>query len=690
MNPSVHIGELHLPGSGRPLSARTFVLTIPAGNEADAVEVLFGMFVADVPKRAIEKLCDRVTEDVRGAFFQRGLETEARFEASLKEINRVILNFLHEHGLSLPGIALRGAVGALIGRRLLVASRGRLRGTLVMPQGGNRTAYKLFEDAPSAQTSPKFFTTFQDGQLAPGSRLYVSTDELFEALDETHANRLFTDPDAARTTREFRQALKSAAASISIMSLSLPTDAPAEAATVKASAAPAAKKPVRVEKAAPARPPMPVGPDVGELVSRGIKRLLGVIWNGLKALPGLFLAGGKLLLAGLRRLSAVPQLVREPSRIVDSAFDRLNAVPAGRRMHFLLMFLVVNIAAHGVIFSVKRQAVIGEVRAYEARLAGFHQLQTDLETSMIYGNDVRTAELLAQMEAAVAALPADDERQRATRDEASTAIEAAKSRLRKETRVSPESFARFTDPSGVFKGAAMAPWKGGIYLFSPDTASVMLIGADGTAAPAEALAGLPGGIADAVPASTGFMLSTVDGSVWHWNPDTGAVTPYGRTVLERPAPLLYYQNRLYSTATGTMIVRRQVQDKKLGPASTALDSFDDAKTVTGVAADGALYVLTSDGEIRKTLKGAPVEAFKPAPIEPKPKDAGALWVSPDSGRLILLYVEKGGDRAYVIDKNSGKLAMQIVLEKEAGLSAAFVEGGMLYLLVDRGVLRMPF
>ena len=205
--PSVQIGEILVPGATSLHGARTFMLTRPSGGP-HGVEVAFGLFAGETQKRVIDRLADRLFEELRPVIFAEGADAEARFEAGLKRANSVILGFLHEHGLSLPGIKLRGAFGLLAGDRLFLANRGSFRGVVVVPQTHVKplAAFTLFEEGSDTLTHPKFFASFQDGVLPAGARLFVASTELFQATDEAFAIGRFTDPDASRAIRDLKNA----------------------------------------------------------------------------------------------------------------------------------------------------------------------------------------------------------------------------------------------------------------------------------------------------------------------------------------------------------------------------------------------------------------------------------------------------------------------------------------------------
>ena len=49
----ISIGEIHIPGGAGLVSARTLTLTSPPSDDG-GLELFFGMFAADAPKRVVE------------------------------------------------------------------------------------------------------------------------------------------------------------------------------------------------------------------------------------------------------------------------------------------------------------------------------------------------------------------------------------------------------------------------------------------------------------------------------------------------------------------------------------------------------------------------------------------------------------------------------------------------------------
>ena len=693
---SVQIGEILVPGATSLHGAKTFMLTRPSGGP-HGVEIAFGLFSGETQKRVIDRLADRLVEELRPVIFADGTDEDARFEAALKRANSVILGFLHEHGLSLPGIKLRGSFGLLAGDRLNIASRGALRGTVVVPQSHNATLapFTLFEEGSDSLTHPKFFSSFQGGTLPPGARLYVSSVELFQATDEAFAISRFTDPDSSRSIRELKNALKASRQPVSVLTLAIPRPDMVEEMPRTFNPQPA---PVVHRPEAKYLPPQPKAnlADVGDLVSRGLRSSVSGATVGLRSIPkGLAIggralfSGGAMIVNGFSRIGSgalsifrsedgrfrISTILSLPHRAMETGVDGLNLVPRHRVAHFVALFLIVNISAHAAVFSLRRQALVGDVRAYENQLSEVQQIETDLESSLIYGDEARAKELAAQLDSKLGALPQSTDAQKAGIAMIKEELGASLARMHRTVAIQEPTVFASLDVSN--KPKAMAWWNGGLYAFSSDKAAASAVGADGTVAPAE-ITGLNGPVLQAVPATTGVMVLGSDGSLALWNPGSG-VQKYSGATFANSAQILFYQGRVYNQEAGA-IVRRSVKSQSLATPVTVVQASAVGSAISGLAANGALYTLTSQGAVSRFVKGNADANFHRAQVEPAPTQATDLVIA--SNRLA--YIDKGNDRVIVIDGQTGNLVAQATSPAFKNLQSLTFDDGANRLLVLNG------
>ncbi len=684
----ISIGEIHVPGGSGLAAARCLTLTSPIQQEG-GLELFFAMLAADAPRRVVEKMSDRLGQELRPVFFQKG-DPETRFEAALKQANKTILAFLYEHGLSLPGIKLRGAAAALSDEKLFVSSRGAMRGSLYMPHDDGLAPYALFDETPEKITEPKFFTSLQAGAFPDGARFVIATSELFQSLDDGYVHQTLGQSDFAKASREIKSALRASSNAVSILSLSSlqPEGAAAPVKSVSA-------KKQSSAKTARIAPPV-VSPDIGEMGSRALRAGLLFVGRGIAAfgrglwslvvsvarlpakLPRLF----AILVDRERRARLIAECKAAPDRCASAIVGRLNALPHQSRMQLFILMAVSAIFVHGLLFSVRHEVRAQTAKAYEAQLAELQQLETDFEAGMIYDNENRTRELAARMDAVWNALPETTDAQKKTKTEARQGIERAKEKLRRVTMIEkPNLFATVNQADDAL--TAMSWFGNKLYVFSSASGRVRVISEEGSAASDPVIAALPTGVVRVVTARTGFLLQGASGTLVYWNPDTAEESAYDAGNVSN-APMLFYQGRLYAASADGTVTRRSVATKTLGSPSDVLRGAPASPT--SIATDGAVYLLYQDGSTRKYLKGASVQDYTPSAIDPAPARATQAWVSPNSDKLV--FIDQGGERAYEVDRTTGRLIAQLTSPKFKNLRAAAVDdaGRDLYLLNGDGMI----
>lgn len=717
MQKNFQVGEILVQGPARSCGAKTFILTSPMLNGGAKAEVLFGIMAAEAPRKVVERLTERLAEALRASFFDASGSLDQRYEAALKQANKTILAFLHEHRLSLPGIKLRGVVGTLSDDTLLISNRGTMRGIVLVPRNGRMNSLSLFKEGSDTQTNPKFFSSFQSGSLLPGSMIIAATKELFQVLDETYLKRLFSEKDSVDASRDIRMMLKGKSQAVSLTLTTAPKEAdetvaetePAPVAPKRTPAKPRIPVP-RAHRAVVARkrekqPPLPVNMDIGEIGAKSIEGLLLFIWSYVKIIPLALWAGlkglgtvMKVLFRSLRAAGALTsangrrqvasQLKALPKETASRGLNRFNALPTRSKAHLLLLLIVSAVFVHGILFSVQRHSVAMAAKAYEAKLAEIEQLQTDLDTSLIIGNDRRSHDILSRLEGLVAVLPEETDNELRAKDELRGMIDVKRDTLRRIVTVAqPEVLATFEDPTGEFTGGLLTWFDKSLYLFSRTTSSVKTVALDGSVADT-AFDGPLGGVRDITPGRTGLLLASQEGEIHYWNPaetETSAYPDYNAGA----SPVLFYEGRLYTARPDGMMLRRSILSERFGAEYEVLQSPSDLQDITGLAADGAAYLLSRDGQLRKYMKGLPVGEFKPPVIDPAPTQAADLWADPNSEWLV--FIDRNSDRIFMIDSETGKLAAQVTSPEFGKISSASVDprGQYVYLLSGNRVLSIP-
>jgi hypothetical protein len=280
-------------------------------------------------------------------------------------------------------------------------------------------------------------------------------------------------------------------------------------------------------------------------------------------------------------------------------------------------------------------------------------------------------------------LPEMNESQRKSKTEARAAIERAKEKLRRVVTVeAPVVFSKLTNVDSS-RPSAMAWFGDKLYVFSSTSGRAHVISAEGSAAADPEIHGLSSGVAHAAVARTGFILKDQSGKSVYWNPDTDETIEYPDSGLGA-SPILFYQSRLYTAASDGNVTRRSVTAKSLGAASDVLRGAP--VNPTGITTDGSIYLVYADGATKKYLKGATVTEYSPAAIEPPASNASQPWASLDSDKL--MFIDKGGDRAFTLDKSNGRLLSQLTAPEFKNLLAGTADekGRTLYLLAGDGTI----
>lgn len=350
-------------------------------------------------------------------------------------------------------------------------------------------------------------------------------------------------------------------------------------------------------------------------------------------------------------------------------------MPRRYRYLFLVLILILAGLGNGAIYLIRHQAVTSSVRAYEAQLSEIQRLQTDLETSLIYGNETRIQELIGQITDKLNALPNKTTAQKRAKAALQEVVAAAERHLRKEALLKTTPFVNLgaTLPSP----GPLVSWNDRVFVFSSSEPKVAEIKTAGAASSVRQLTGINVGVAQVLPATTGLVLHLTNGQLGFWNPDSNTVTTYLDANFAVETPLMFYQSRLYHAKPDGSVVRQSVQAKNLG--SEIVAALATGTTVSGLAADGALYLLAPNGNVSKLIKGIPASGFKTPTPNPIVTNASGLLVGSQGN--FLAYLDRAGGRMFVLDKQDGSLIATVTDDSLKNLKDWSLDeaGGRLFL-----------
>jgi hypothetical protein len=136
--------------------------------------------------------------------------------------------------------------------------------------------------------------------------------------------------------------------------------------------------------------------------------------------------------------------------------------------------------------------------------------------------------------------------------------------------------------------------------------------------------------------------------------------------------LASYAGRLYvlSPEAGQIYKHLPAGDRYDGGTAWVISGVSSLKDAVAIAVDGSIWVLSRDGSIRRFLTGRE-EAWTLGTVDPPLTRTGDLWTDETTSFLYALDTE--GRRVAVIEKSSGLLQVQYVVEEGVELQQMLVQ-----------------
>lgn len=366
---------------------------------------------------------------------------------------------------------------------------------------------------------------------------------------------------------------------------------------------------------------------------------------------------------------------------VSRGFQGLS--PAARLGTISVLVLAVALNASLAVAGVRSKDAKAR-RAFDARVETIERNLDAAESALIYRDDGRTRKLIIEASAAAEGLPQDSSEHRATRTRLMKDAATVHTAYRRAAGLgAPEilatvvaqaapvalSHVSFADGTVWMLSAA-----GDIFRISPDGA----VGKVGSDVPADA----------AIAAQNGHAIVIGDrGDVLDVGPD-GKMT--AKTISwegadRRVTDLALYEGRPYVLdATHNRILRIPAAAEGFGKPQAYLKDGTDVSSGVGLTVDGTVWLLTSQGEIIKLLRGTRRD-YEAEPADPPVTAATALAASSTS----FFVLEPSAARILRYAKDDGRLETQYeadALAQATGL-AVTPDGKYLVVTVGNRVLR---
>ncbi|MEK7264468.1 MAG: hypothetical protein AAB227_00065, partial [Pseudomonadota bacterium] len=457
------------------------------------------------------------------------------------------------------------------------------------------------------------------------------------------------------------------------------TDVPAHKLRPQAQQA-AAPDPVETPVSAAPRQPSAVAASLAKgakAVGQGITAVGRATWKFLS------------LLANKEKRRTSGREFREGAdRAMNGLVDRFNSLTAVSRVLMFLALSLVMVARGGVLVASWNRAKEERVAAYERSVAAVEQKIDSAEASMIYRDESRARELLAEATTAVAALPEKRPAELEVKESLRQKVSASYDTLRREVKLGqPEIVASITVGAEQPALSRLAPADGVVWSVSSKGEIFKVSIADGAT---EHVADVPGGAAPAIFLTQGKDIFAASG--------TGAaaiVTLAGkktdRTVDFQGADAAVadagvYNARLYVLdAAHNRIMRHQADDKGYGQAQFYLKDGTDLSQAVSMSIDGLVYVLRKDGSIVRIAKGLQ-ESFSVSMADPTVTAPLRLRTGADADLFVL---DSAPMRILRYNKKTGVLMAQYVSDSLKGASDFVIDakGTTALVAVNNQILR---
>jgi len=436
--------------------------------------------------------------------------------------------------------------------------------------------------------------------------------------------------------------------------------APEPAKPAEAPAAAAAQPPASAA-AEPAAPPEPPKPSV----------VVQALAKGAAAAGHGAVVAGKAswsFLAAMankeKRRAAIRGLREGTDTGMNGLVDRFNGLSTFSRVLLFMALSLVIVAKGGVAVASWNRAKEEKIAAYERQIGAVEQKIDSAEASMIYRDEDRAKQLLAEASAATDALPGKKPEEVANQDKLRKKIADAHDALRREVKLGePQILASITSGDGATDIARLAAaaegfvWgadtKGEVFKISADGAVEKVADAPGSTTPLVFLAQGNDVYAVSADGKGAFVTSRGKASERNVDLDGSAIADAG-----------IYNARLYVLdASHSRIMRHPADAKGFSKPQFYLKDGTDLSQGVSIAIDGAVYVLRKDGSIVRITKGLQ-EPFTVSAADPPVTAPLRLRTEGENGDLFVL--DASPSRILRFNKKTGALMGQYVSDALKG------------------------
>lgn len=362
-----------------------------------------------------------------------------------------------------------------------------------------------------------------------------------------------------------------------------------------------------------------------------------------------------------RRLFARPRL---PERIDAVALASLRSMNVGygnvltkkRKLLFAGGFLCVFLLITGGLWWRHASRIAAETAAWNSAFAAATDLRNRAESDLIYGNEARARNEIAQIEEALGTLASPLAERTELITKLQTELASFKDRLKKIVTVSGITELL----SGTDRLVAPVLTADRAYVADPAQKEILSYE---TATKTVKHIPLPKNSGDIVAAAKGtndILFATSNGNLLALNIKTEQLTsvPWEHAKTSSTADIVFYASKLYRLDPEQGQVWRSVQS---GGGYGAERAYLKATNVpqTGsvsLAIDSSVYLLAPNGTVSRFFNGGQ-EGFSLGSVDPPLTSASAMWTEADQDKIIV--VDPGGKRILIFDK-LGNIGAQLI------------------------------
>lgn len=628
------------------------------------------LLLADVQSSlyAYERLLDvlnATAEQARYLVSQVDQDPLGRFEKLVQRMNEAVAAFVGEEAVPVNWNRINIFLLELSEGHMCFTGTGRLMNIFLQKQeDGSFRAFDLFGslEQPRTVDPAKPFATVICGDIKPGDVLIAGSTNLERLRSELRMKERLTTLPPVTAALEIRQDLERrgipddfVAVIIASLELKTPTaelpPTPEELRDAEKDKSTLSVEKLRKQEAETTHRLSPATP-IEEM-----KNTSSIVSRGTDALK----KTGSFALTVLKTLTSRARM-RDPMSLAS-----LRGMNAGYGTVFTKKRKTALLAAGGILILVIagslwwRQAkkTAAETATWNAAFDNATDQRNRAESDLVYGNEARAREEIANAEKLAESLPSDNPDRDVKMKKLSQDLKDLKERLKKivktENVMELVALAAAANP-----GSLTAPVlvKDTVYAVDQSTNNILKIS---VLTKETKRIPLPTGAGTMVAANEGkdnILFATDDGKLYALNKSSDLVKPMSWSHVKSSSTrdVVLYNSRLYSLDPGKNQIWLSQQDGGSFGSERAWIKASSATIDAGVAIaiDANVFVLKSDGTIIEFLTGGQV-SFGLYPIDPPLRAASNMWTDVDSTNL---YITDPADKRVLVYDKSGTLKAQ--------------------------------